>query len=348
MKAVQRVAIAWKWFPFYAASSIGQLSKADSSFELKLYGTRSARPFKGLDQVAGLPIRWLPEGANLSWMELDERPPDLLISTGWQEKSFLSLARATKQAGGHCVTMVDNRWRGDWRQRIGAFYYRLFLGRVFDGAWVPGESGVRLMRSFGVRSQCLWTGLYGADTARFQLGPELSERPKRFLYVGAFLQRKGLHLLVDAWPKFHRDFPDWEIDLIGNNEPDPRLKVLKGVNIYGFVQPQELPQRLQAARCLILPSYDENWGVVVHEAISCGCCVLVSNAVGSAPDLVGQENGRIFEAGNSDDLFCKFVEIATMDACDLKKAYQENCKIRERFGPNRWSGEFHQIRKAFL
>lgn len=342
-----QVAIAWKWFPFYAAASIGELPMADEAFQLRLYGTRSARPFDGLEDVAGRTIRWLPEGEDLTWEELGEPPPDLLILSGWKEKSFLSLARSTKRAGGRCVTMVDNRYRGDWRQRLGAAYYKALLARVFDGAWVPGASGTKLMQNFGLRNDRLWSGLYGADPARFKLGPALIERPKRFLYVGAFLKRKGLDLLLNAWPEFHKQFPDWEIQLIGNNDPDPRLRSLPGVRLEGFVQPKELPERLQGARCLLLPSYDENWGVVVHEAICCGCMVLVSSAVGSAPDLVNQMNGRIFESGNSDVLLEHMVAIANSDQQSLNQAFKANQKSRKNFGPDRWVDEFTCIVKTF-
>lgn len=342
-----RVAIAWKWLPFYAASSIGALPKQDPRYQLKLYGTRSARPFNNLEEVAGRSIHWLPENRELDWGDFAEDPPDLLILSGWKEKSFLSLAKAIKRHSGKCVVMVDNRWRGDWRQRLGVVYYRLYLSRLFDGAWVPGESGKRFLKSLGVKDDRLWEGLYGADPTRFLPTSTLRERPKRFLYVGAFLKRKGIELFLEAWPIFYKQFPDWELELVGNNEPDLRLRELDGVVLNGFVQPERLPGRLQNARCLLLPSFDENWGVVVHEAICCGCGVIVSSAVGSAADLVGEYNGRIFKSASSGDLLKKMVDFASLQPDELDKVYDENLQVREKFGPKRWAQEFLNIIETF-
>jgi glycosyltransferase involved in cell wall biosynthesis len=53
----------------------------------------------------------------------------------------------------------------------------------------------------------------------------------------------------------------------------------------------------------VLPSDYEPFGVVVNEAMLCGCPVVVSNKVGSGYDLIRHgENGFIYPCGDVDKL----------------------------------------------
>src|SRR5260370_33469534 len=67
----------------------------------------------------------------------------------------------------------------------------------------------------------------------------------------------------------------------------------------GFCNQTAMPVAYAAADLLVLPSEgDETWGLVANEALACGRPVVLSDAVGSAPDLVGAgTSGRLFLAG---------------------------------------------------
>ena len=53
---------------------------------------------------------------------------------------------------------------------------------------------------------------------------------------------------------------------------------------------------------------NEGWGVVLNEAMSCGCAVIASDMIGSVPYLIEDGvNGLIFKSGNIDALEKKVV-----------------------------------------
>src|ERR1700732_2375079 len=58
------------------------------------------------------------------------------------------------------------------------------------------------------------------------------------------------------------------------------------VRFLGFANQTELPAIYKSADVMVLPSEYEPFGVVVNEAISCGCPVIVSDRVGAGRDLV--------------------------------------------------------------
>lgn len=69
------------------------------------------------------------------------------------------------------------------------------------------------------------------------------------------------------------------------------------VRFLGFQNQSRLPVLYRLADLLLLPSDFEPWGLVVNEAMCAECPAVVSDRVGSAPDLV-QGTGRVFPAGS--------------------------------------------------
>ena len=96
------------------------------------------------------------------------------------------------------------------------------------------------------------------------------------------------------------------------------------------------------ASCLILPSFSEPWGLVVNEALSYGCPVVVSHRCGCVPELVeGKPTGFVFEAGNVIDLASKLlavpstfanVEATAGDCLNLISTFSPEAAAAEIFG----------------
>jgi glycosyltransferase involved in cell wall biosynthesis len=68
----------------------------------------------------------------------------------------------------------------------------------------------------------------------------------------------------------------------------------------GFLNQSEMPAAYAAANVLALPSNGrETWGLVANEALACGAPIVVSDAVGCAPDLAGDASvGRTYPLGD--------------------------------------------------
>ncbi len=81
------------------------------------------------------------------------------------------------------------------------------------------------------------------------------------------------------------------------------LGVSDRVHLIGFLNQSELPPLYAAADVFVLPSEYEPFGVVVNEAMLCGCAMVVSDRVGARHDLVRHgENGFVFPVGDVDSL----------------------------------------------
>jgi glycosyltransferase involved in cell wall biosynthesis len=81
------------------------------------------------------------------------------------------------------------------------------------------------------------------------------------------------------------------------------LGVEARVRFLGFVNQTQLPAIYKSADVMVLPSEYEPFGVVVNEAMCCGCAVIVSDRVGAGRDLVAPVWPEfIFRCGDIDAL----------------------------------------------
>ncbi len=114
------------------------------------------------------------------------------------------------------------------------------------------------------------------------------------LFIGRINWKKGLDRLIAAL----RDVPDCRLVVAGNDEESLRPKlealaadggVLERITFAGPVYGEAKDALLSRATLLVLPSYSENFGNVVIEAMAAGCPVVVTPDVGAA-DIV-RESG---------------------------------------------------------
>jgi glycosyltransferase involved in cell wall biosynthesis len=77
------------------------------------------------------------------------------------------------------------------------------------------------------------------------------------------------------------------------------LGIAPRVRFLGFVNQSQLPAIYTSSDVMVLPSSYEPFGVVVNEAMCCGCPVIASDRVGAARDLVAPVNRNfIYPGGN--------------------------------------------------
>ena len=71
------------------------------------------------------------------------------------------------------------------------------------------------------------------------------------------------------------------------------------IHVNDFVEPSRLPELFNNSAAFCLPSHNEHWGVVVHEAAAAGLPLILSDTVFSHTEfLINGYNGWIFESGN--------------------------------------------------
>lgn len=339
----ERVAILWNGLPLYAAAAISA-AVARKTHDIIVVATRPDVPAIGMEERVGTPIHWIKSDSHQSFRDLGHDVPEIAFTAGWSVPAFMRLAREVRREGGKVVCMCDNSYRGDARQWLGALVYPLKYGRFFDHAWVPGKSAARLMQFYGVKDANISQGLYTADTTTFQFATPIEERPIRFVFVGQFIDRKNVLPLCDAFIRFRGTASvACDLHLYGDGPLRERIPHHPDIRVHPFANPATLAAALNNARCLILPSAIDHWGIVVHEAASCGTLLIVSDTTGASEDLCGPVNSRIIRAGSEDDMVHAFQWASTMSPVALASASQESVGRATAFSTHSWAATFDSV-----
>jgi glycosyltransferase involved in cell wall biosynthesis len=124
----------------------------------------------------------------------------------------------------------------------------------------------------------------------------------RFLFCGAAIRRKGFDLLLDAFERVRQTAPEVRLRVVGPSGAAAAGLAAgggMGITLTGPVGQRELADELRRADCLVLPSRNDSYGMVVPEALACGLPVLISDMVGAKELVEPGRNGWIVPAGDA-------------------------------------------------
>ena len=210
--------------------------------------------------------------------------PTAIVCSGWMDSDYNALAKL-HQKHIPVVLTLDNWWTGSLKQRVAALTAPWFIHRRFNRAWVPGEPQIPFAQKLGFSGHSLATGFYCADPRPFQAIYEKRQATsptKKILYIGRYLDVKGVRELWAAFMELSIEFPEWELHCIGTGELWDSRAIHPKIIHHGFKQPHELEPHLLNAACFVMPSKKEPWGVVLHEMAISGLPLIASHQVGAA------------------------------------------------------------------
>ena len=108
---------------------------------------------------------------------------------------------------------------------------------------------------------------------------------KQVLFLSRIHIKKGIELLIDAWGRIVDDYSDWSLLIVGNGEESYITSLQKKINNRGLSEQIEiLPpvfgvdkvELYQSSALFVLPSYSENFGMVIAESLACGVPVITT------------------------------------------------------------------------
>jgi glycosyltransferase involved in cell wall biosynthesis len=168
---------------------------------------------------------------------------------------------------------------------------------------------------------------------REQIRQEWKASGPVFIYVGQFIPRKGLQYLLEAWAILESDAIGGTLVLVGQGYEENSLREqarrlgLNNVRFMGVVDYDQLAQYYASADVFVIPTLEDNWSLVVPEAMACGLPILCSKYNGCWPELVqAGRNGWVFDPYDGDDLV-RCLKIAAGAGERLKSMGEQSMQI---------------------
>jgi glycosyltransferase involved in cell wall biosynthesis len=270
--------------------------------------------------------------------------PDVVVLSGWVFWPYLSLLKAPELARTRFVLAMDTPWLGALRQRVG----RWRLGHIIDrvsAVITAGSKSAEYARRLGAPVHQIHKGLYGFD--RVPLDGVAQRRlagpwPRRFLFVGRYVDQKDLPLLVAAYREYRRQVDDpWELTCCGSGPEAHVLQGVDGLTDIGFTQPHAMAGVLAGHGAFVIASKFEPWGVVLAEAAASGMPVIATSACGASDDVVRTYyNGLIVGAGDAAGL-ARAMRWIHEHEHELPRLGERGRELAEPFAAEHWAVRWH-------
>lgn len=133
------------------------------------------------------------------------------------------------------------------------------------------------------------------------------DHEKIVFFVGRIVNEKGVHILIDSFPKILQEYPNVKLVIAGKGPQLDFLKwkvwnkdIVKHVHFTGYIDDSDLMKLYKCADIAVFPSLYEPFGIVVLEAIVAGASVVVSETGGLSRIIEHEKEGLKALVGNSD------------------------------------------------
>lgn len=294
------------------------------------------------------------------WKRLNQLNPAVLLIPGYYTAPGLAAALWGRMHGKRTVLMTESterdHLRSPWKER----FKSLLLRSCFDWAIAGGKPHARYLRALGFpieRTARFYNVVDNeffrleADRIRHSSTPAGFGLPERyFLYVGRLAPEKNVDGLIRAFAKYRHGGGNWSLVIVGDGPLAVALAkealdcdVSSSVYFRGMQAACDLPPYYAFAGCFVLPSTREPWGLVVNEAMASGAPVIVSDRCGCAEDLVGRENGLVFDPDSSGALTACLEQIGMLPEEKRLALGAGSRALIERYSPTAWASEVARI-----
>ena len=186
-----------------------------------------------------------------------------------------------------------------------------FVVRTAAAVTVVSEAMRNELAHIGADVRKVRVSAMGVDLQdRFSPNESLERSRNELLFVGRFVEKKGLRYLIDAMPTILRVNPSAFLTVVGfgPEEKERQAQVLRlglqsKVRFLGALSQQDLPALYQRSAMFVAPFVStssgdqEGLGLVAVEAAGCGCPVIASD-LPAIRDVFDQSQAMLVEPGS--------------------------------------------------
>ncbi len=238
---------------------------------------------------------------------------------GWQLYAYCQAMIAAKRHGVKLLVRGDSQRPGGrrfWKRVAKRAVYSLAAAQI-DAFLAVGQRAAEYYRYYGGKPEKIYFVPHCVDNRWWSERAESAQQritalrskwnlpagPTTFLFVGRFIPMKRPVDLARAFLEARRS-ADLRLVYVGDGTLKSAVADVvrdsPDVSFVGFQNQSALPELYALGDALVLPSdAGETWGLVVNEAFASGVPAVVSDEVGSAPDLIDNGlTGLTFNGGD--------------------------------------------------
>lgn len=257
-------------------------------------------------------------------------PPYVLTMQGSEER-YVEAMRLEDRKG--------RAWNFAWKNRL---WHKAYHQRMYDQAVETADYGAVANREAWICAELkykkkpgrFWYVPNGTEE-RFFIARQYRETTScELLFVGTWLDRKGVYYLAEAFELVAKKLPGTRLTVAGSSAPADEVKKLfsaevrECVNVIPFVKREEIAELYAECDIFVFPSLVEGMPLTLLEAMATGMPVVTTNTCGMADVVEDEMNGLLVPPADTERLafgierLCRSLELRKR----LGQAAQESAR----------------------
>lgn len=171
-----------------------------------------------------------------------------------------------------------------WKKKLGLKLYQFKDLEKAACIFTTADMEAQHVRELGIKTPISIIP-NGIETEGYPCRTSMEGVKKQILFLSRIHVKKGIEILIEAFSHLHEEFKDWNVVVVGNGEQDYidslklKVKSLGLEDCFKILPPvygKDKVKLYQESSIFCLPSYSENFGMVIAEAMSCGVPVITT------------------------------------------------------------------------
>jgi glycosyltransferase involved in cell wall biosynthesis len=243
-------------------------------------------------------------GAKRRRLGREAGPPYVMTMHGLEERRNYAMSREAKKGRADYFRWKNRVWQHLYHMRT----YRWSFKTADECIVLNREALLFLQLYYGLPPDRVWFIPNGIGPEFFHVRYHSPAVATRILFVGTWIDHKGIHYLAEAFGKVLREIPEARLTVAGCIEPEERVRrhfapeAQTALEVWPFVPRAEIPSLYAEHEIFVLPSLMEGMPLVLLEAMASGMAVVTTESSGMT-DLVEDAHDGLFAIpGDSDSL----------------------------------------------
>ena len=223
--------------------------------------------------------------------------PNKIIYGGYIEKELLFLSFFINKRKNILQTETASETKlFGWR-----YWLKIVLLSRYSKAIASGKIHAEMLRKMKFSGKiCISKGVGFIEKKQLRGLNRSFNNNLKFLFIGRLIKLKNLEILIEIFNELQ-----YPLTIVGQGSLKEELKAKanSNINFLDFVNNEDIGMVYNSCDIFILPSLSEPWGLVVEEALYYGLPTMVSDRVGSYPELIEEnKTGVTFNPENKESI----------------------------------------------
>lgn len=298
------------------------------------------------------------------YKQIKKISPDLVVVIGFGNWSPVGLTYAMIHRKKVCMVYERTKYverNSPWYRT----WYRRIIGRSVDTFFINGQLTKEYLnetlwyRKIPKVKGCMVADSHELAKAVAQINDNECQAIKNgiklndgltFLFVGQMVERKGIKELLEAWEEHIKKHKNDNLIVIGSGVNEALLKekyvAVPSIHIMGGIAYNKIHFFYRICDVFVMPTLEDNWCLVIPEAMACGKPVACSIYNGGHVELVKDGiNGYNFDPLKKESI-CE--TLAKFHHADLKRMGEESMHIEADYWPEKAAKKMFEAMRLLL